>query len=137
LIEVRPDPDHPTGGALCPKGLAAPEIVYSDRRILHPMRRTRPKGDPDPGWVGISWDEALDSVARHMDAARQTIGPEAVAFGCTTPSGTAIADSIEWIERSIRNFGSPNTIYGTELCNWHKDHAQGNRLNGGGSFRHG
>jgi anaerobic selenocysteine-containing dehydrogenase/ferredoxin-NADP reductase len=123
LIEVRPDPNHPTGGALCPKGRAAPEIVYSDRRILHPMRRTRPKGDPDPGWVRIDWDEALDTIAQHMVAARQTIGPEAVAFGCTTPSGTAIADSIEWIERFIRSFGSPNTIYGTELCNWHKDHA--------------
>jgi anaerobic selenocysteine-containing dehydrogenase/ferredoxin-NADP reductase len=123
LIEVRPDPDHPTGGALCPKGRAAPEIVYSDRRILHPMRRTRPKGDPDPGWVRIGWDEALDSIASHMNTARQTIGPEAVAFGVTTPSGTAIADSIEWIERFIRSFGSPNTIYGTELCNWHKDHA--------------
>jgi len=123
LLEVRPDPDHPTGGALCPKGRAAPEIVYSDRRILYPMRRTRPKGDPDPGWVRIGWEEALDSVAGRMDAARRKIGPEAVAFGCTTPSGTAISDSIDWIERFIRSFGSPNTIYATELCNWHKDHA--------------
>ena len=120
---MRPDPDHPTGGALCPKGRAAPEIVYSDRRVLHPLRRTRPKGDSNPGWVPISWDEALDTVARHMDDARRTIGPEAVAFGCTTPSGTAISDSIDWIERFVRSYGSPNTIYGTELCNWHKDHA--------------
>ena len=27
------------------------------------------------------------------------------------------------MERLIHAFGSPNTIYGTEICNWHKDHA--------------
>lgn len=123
LVAVRPDPDHPTGGALCPKGRAAPEIVHSDKRILHPLRRTRPKGDTDPGWQRIGWDEALDQVAAAMDAARRDVGPEAVAFACTTPSGTPISDSIEWIERFVRGFGSPNTVYASELCNWHKDHA--------------
>jgi anaerobic selenocysteine-containing dehydrogenase/ferredoxin-NADP reductase len=123
LIEVRPDPDHPTGGALCPKGRAGPEIVHSDRRILTPLRRTRPKGDPDPGWQEIGWDEALDQVARHMDEARREIGPEAVGFAVTTPSGTAMSDSIDWVERFIRLFGSPNNVYGVEVCNWHKDHA--------------
>ena len=34
------------------------------------------------------------------------------------------SDSILWIERLINAFGSPNWIYGTELCNWHKDHAR-------------
>jgi hypothetical protein len=24
----------------------------------HPLRRTRPKGDPDPCWELIGWDEA-------------------------------------------------------------------------------
>lgn len=123
LVEVRPDPDHPTGGALCPKGRAGPEIVHSARRILKPLRRTRPKTDPDPGWQEIGWDEALDDVARHMDAARREIGPEAVGFAVTTPSGTAMSDSIDWVERFIRLFGSPNNVYGVEVCNWHKDHA--------------
>ena len=33
------------------------------------MKRTRPKGDPDPGWQRIGWDEALD-LSRHEPAAR-------------------------------------------------------------------
>jgi anaerobic selenocysteine-containing dehydrogenase len=37
------------------------------------------------------------------------------------PSGTHISDSISWIERLIRGFGSPNTIYAAEICYWHKD----------------
>lgn len=123
LVEVKPDHDHPTGGALCPKGRAGPEIVHSTRRILTPLRRTRPKTDPDPGWEPIGWDEALDEVARAMEAARDEIGPEAVAFAVTTPSGTGMSDGIDWVDRFIRLFGSPNNVYGTEVCNWHKDHA--------------
>ncbi len=58
-----------------------------------------------------------------MDDARQAIGPEAVVFSCTTASGTAISDSLDWIERFVRAFDSPNNINATELCNWHKDYA--------------
>ena len=54
LVEVEPYPEHPTGRALCAKGQAAPELVYSADRLLYPMKRTRPKGDPDPGWVDRS-----------------------------------------------------------------------------------
>ena len=39
------------------------------------MKRTRPKGDPDPGWVRISWDEALDTVAGEMRQARRAVRP--------------------------------------------------------------
>ena len=85
------------------------------------MKRTRPKGDPDPGWVRISWDEALDTVAGEMRRLAAQSGPESVAFAITTPSGTAISDSIQWVERLMHAFGSPNNCYGTEICNWHKD----------------
>jgi anaerobic selenocysteine-containing dehydrogenase/ferredoxin-NADP reductase len=123
LVSVRPAPHHPTGQALCTKGKAAPELVHSPRRILHPMRRTRPKGEADPGWERISWDEALNEVAQRLDRIRQENGAESVAFGVSTPSGTPLCDSIDWIERFIRLFGSPNICYGTEICNWHKDFA--------------
>ena len=59
------------------KGRAAPELVYAADRLLHPMRRTRPKGDPDPGWVRICWDEALDWTAAQMREAAARHGPEA------------------------------------------------------------
>ena len=48
FVSLEPDPTHPTGKALCAKGRASPELVYSPDRILHPLKRTRPKGDPDP-----------------------------------------------------------------------------------------
>ncbi len=123
LVAQEPFPQHPTGAALCVKGKAAPEIVYSPQRQLYPLRRTRPKGDPDPGWKRISWDEALGETAQRLGAIRADHGAEAVAIGLTTPSGTPISDDLRWIERFINAFGTPNVVYGTEICNWHKDHA--------------
>ena len=123
LLGIEPMPSHPTGDKLCPKGRAAPELVYHPDRILQPMRRTQPKGAADPGWQPIGWDEALSEIAGRMGAIRANHGAEQVAFSVTTPSGTHISDSISWIERFIRAYGSPNTIYGTEICNWHKDYA--------------
>lgn len=123
LLAVEADPRHPSGAKICPKGRAAPELVYSGQRLLRPLLRSNPKGAADPGWREISWEEALARTAAGLAAAKETLGAEGVAFAVTSPSGTAISDAIVWIERFIRGFGSPNIVYATELCNWHKDHA--------------
>ena len=111
LIAVRSDPSHPTGQAMCMKGKAAPELVHSPHRLLYPMRRTRPKTEADPGWVRISWDEALSETAARLSTIRRESGAEAVVFAVTTPSGTSLSDSIDWVERFVRVFGSPNICY--------------------------
>lgn len=123
LLSVRPNKDHPTGGAVCLKGKAAPELIYNESRVLWPLRRTQPKGANDPGWKRISWEEALNEIACKLTQFKTETGAESVAFGVTTPSGTPIVDSVEWIERFIRLYGSPNTCYSTEVCNWYKDTA--------------
>ncbi|WP_298255805.1 molybdopterin-dependent oxidoreductase [Bradyrhizobium sp.] len=123
LVGVENLPGHPTGGALCAKGRAAPEMVHSPRRLTKPLRRTAPRNAADPGWVEISWDDALDEIAGKLCGIRKESGAEAVAFAVTTPSGTPMVDSFEWVERFIRCFGSPNLIYAIEICGWHKDFA--------------
>lgn len=123
LVAVEPDPEHPTGARLCAKGRAAPEIVHSPDRLRHPLRRTRPKGDADPGWQRISWDEALDTVAAALREIAAAHGPEAVAFASTSPSASGISDHVAWVHRLAAAFGSPNLLYSTEICNWHKDDA--------------
>ncbi|MFK0244863.1 molybdopterin-dependent oxidoreductase [Amycolatopsis azurea] len=123
LVSAQPDPTHPTGAALCPKGRAAPELVHSTERLRGPLRRTTPKSDPDPRWREIGWEEAMTEVAERLGTIRARDGAEAVAFSVTSPSGTPMSDSIDWVERFIRRFGSPNTLYSTEICNWHKDFA--------------
>jgi anaerobic selenocysteine-containing dehydrogenase len=123
LLRIEPLPNHPSGEKLCPKGLATPELIYHPERLKQPLRRTSPKGTRPASWVPISWDEAMVEIAGRMKDIRDNHGAEQVAFSVTTPSGTQISDGISWIERLIRCYGSPNTIYGTEICNWHKDFA--------------
>jgi anaerobic selenocysteine-containing dehydrogenase len=57
FVVLHPDPSHPTGQAMCVKGKAAPELVNHAERLLHPLKRTNPKGAGDPGWERITWDE--------------------------------------------------------------------------------
>ncbi len=132
LVALEPDPSHPTGKALCAKGRAAPEMIDARDRLLFPLRRTRPKGDPDPGWRRISWDEALDETASTLRRIAADDGPEAVAFSITTAAATAISDAMPWIYRLINSFGSPNTCNGNEICAWHRENA-GSFTTGAGS----
>ena len=118
LLALRPAPGHPTGQALCVKGKAAPEIVNHPDRLLRPLRRTAPKGAPDPGWEPIGWDEALDTIATKLTAIAEESGPEAVVFGSASPSTSAMSDSIDWVVRLKRAFGSPNFCGYMELCGW-------------------
>ena len=74
VISVEPDRSHPFGGAICAKGRAAPEFHEHAHRVDFPMRRTRPKTDPDPGWERCSWDEALDLIARKLLEVRASSG---------------------------------------------------------------
>ncbi|MFC4419441.1 molybdopterin-dependent oxidoreductase [Cupriavidus pampae] len=122
-MQVLPLAGHPTGGALCAKGRAAPELVASPLRLTRPLRRTTPRGAADPQWREISWDEALGEIAERLLVERARHGAESVAFAVTTPSGTPMVDSFEWVERFIRCYGSPNLLYAVEICGWHKDYA--------------
>jgi len=118
FVALEPDPSHPTGKALCAKGRAAPELVYHPDRLLYPLKRTRPKGDPDPGWQRISWDEALDLTASRLLEIAAKYGPESVVFGVVSPSTSAIDDSLAWFQRLANAFGSPNLSVSMELCGW-------------------
>src|SRR5450631_409361 len=118
FTRLDPDPTHPTGAAICAKGRAAPELVYHKDRLTRPLRRTRPKGDADPGWEEISWDAALDQTAAAMRRIAEQHGPEAVAFSQSSPSTTAIADSAAFIRRLMNAFGTPNHVSHLDLCGW-------------------
>ena len=121
LVAVEPDPSHPTGSVLCAKGRAAPELVHHEDRLLNPLKRTRPKGDPDPGWQRIDWDEALDTIATALTRLAHESGSESVAFGITTSAGTSMQDGYPWVERLRHAFGSPNLVASLEVCDFHKE----------------
>lgn len=118
LVALHADPSHPTGSAICVKGKAAPNIVYHPSRLRHPLKRTTSKDAVDPGWEQITWDEALDTIAERLNAAAAAGGPESVGFSSSSPSTSAISDAVDWVQRLIRAFGSPNYCNYMELCGW-------------------
>ncbi|QKJ19717.1 molybdopterin-containing oxidoreductase family protein [Microbacterium hominis] len=59
---LKGDADHPhTRGSLCAKVNHYLDRVYSDARVLHPLRRTGPKGSGT--FEQVSWETALAEIA--------------------------------------------------------------------------
>ncbi|MEJ6021914.1 molybdopterin-containing oxidoreductase family protein [Ramlibacter sp. PS4R-6] len=74
--KVQGNPEHRhTDGVLCTKVSRYTERTYHPDRVLHPLRRTGPKGSGSYERVG--WDEALDDIARRL-AAIAVRDPEAI-----------------------------------------------------------
>ncbi len=121
LVRVEPDREHPNSCRLCPKGMAAAQIVYDQQRLKYPLQRTRPKGDPDPGWRRISWDEALHTIATRLNEIKANYGPEAVVFNRPGPGGAPSTDYAEWLNRLGHAFGTPNILSTGHVCQWHRD----------------
>jgi formate dehydrogenase major subunit len=67
LLQIEGDPDSPVNeGRLCPKGASALQLAVSRRRVPGPMYR-------EPGateWRQVSWDFALDKLARNIKESR-------------------------------------------------------------------
>lgn len=63
IMHIEGDPDHPVNrGTLCPKGAGLLDFVHSPQRLKYPEVR-------EPGskeWKRISWDSAMDRIAKLM-----------------------------------------------------------------------
>jgi len=63
IMYVEGDPDHPVNrGTLCPKGAGVLDMIHSPNRVKYPEVR-------EPGsneWKRISWDEAIERIAKLM-----------------------------------------------------------------------
>jgi len=88
VIHVEGDPDHPINrGTLCPKGASLEQDILNDRRLLKPQVR-RP-GATD--WQDISWDQALDEIARWTKKTRDATFVAKDAMGRTVNRCEGIA----------------------------------------------
>lgn len=77
LISVKGNSEHPmTRGGLCVKLKDYEKRHYHPDRLLHPMRRTGPKGSGQ--FEQISWDEALNEITTRWKAIIDEYGPRAI-----------------------------------------------------------
>jgi formate dehydrogenase major subunit len=80
VIHVEGDPDHPINrGTLCPKGSSLEQDILNPRRLTKPQVRRPGKTD----WEDISWDDALNEIARWTKKTRDDTFVEKDAKGIT------------------------------------------------------
>ncbi len=110
LVQVAGSPMHPINlGALCPKGQAAPELLYSPDRLTGPMRRVGERRVATNGrgeWEAIGWDEAVKLVAEKLGGLRNAGHPERAAL----LYGETRGQMRGFLERFMAAVGSPNAI---------------------------
>jgi len=71
------DPDNPiTRGWLCAKVRPYLDHVYHPQRLLHPLRRTGPKGSGQ--WRRIGWPEAVDEIVTRWQTILSRYGAQAI-----------------------------------------------------------
>ncbi|UCH11782.1 MAG: aminotransferase class V-fold PLP-dependent enzyme [Fidelibacterota bacterium] len=121
LVDIRADASHPLG-MICRRGEHAPEMIYSEHRLRHPLRRVGKKGSYD--FERVSWDEAYDTIVKNLEAIKEESGPEAVAVytgrgafelslcDMYQPEGVAVSSA----SNILFPFGSPNTMGVGALC---------------------
>ncbi len=74
---VRGAKDDPyTAGVICEKVARYAERIHHPDRLLHPLRRTGPKGAGQ--WQRIGWDEALEEIASRFLSIEAQFGPETI-----------------------------------------------------------
>lgn len=81
IVHIEGDPDHPVNrGTLCPKGAGLVDFIHSPNRLKQPEYRA-PGSDK---WEPISWDDALERIARLMKDDRDA------NFVSRTPEGRTV-----------------------------------------------
>lgn len=120
LTYVEGDPDGLYNkGKCCVRGASTPMRVYNPYRVKTPLKRTNPeKGlDVDPGWVEITWDEAMDEIAERLIAIRKD-NPNKLMYLPGFPSWHNPIVGAGWPFATV--FGTANVKSATgSLCSVH------------------
>ncbi|MFC1866946.1 molybdopterin-dependent oxidoreductase [Thermodesulfobacteriota bacterium] len=104
LVKVEGMKEHPISeGAICPRGTALPEWVYSKGRLQYPMKKA------DGEWVQISWDEALDTIAEKLQEIKDKYGAKGLAV-YTGSLGTENIELAGYAQRFRGVYGTPNLL---------------------------
>ncbi len=105
LVRIYGDEHHPVNrGLLCPRGTAELQMVYGPSRITQPLKRTGTHDDPK--WEPLSWEEAIEEVAREIEQIRAA--NESHALACITNGCDRTVNRL--FERFLHAVGSRNFV---------------------------
>lgn len=106
------DPEHPPLRA-CARGVGQIERTYHPDRLKYPLRRTGPRGSGQ--YERISWEEALDTVARELLRVKETYGPAAILDGSRSGS-TSLLHGRAAAQRFFNMFGGATRLWSNMSC---------------------
>ncbi|MEM0233409.1 MAG: molybdopterin-dependent oxidoreductase [Nitrososphaerota archaeon] len=109
-------------GAACAKAIAGLQLVYSPYRIKYPLKRVGERGEGK--FVRISWEQAIDEIARKLVEIKKKYGPEALL----TDTGDVTDRDQYW--RLTFAFGSPNAVEHGAICDTPRRHGPKLIVNG-------
>jgi thiosulfate reductase/polysulfide reductase chain A len=102
-------------GSLCPRGAAGVALTDDGERPQTPLIRAGERGEGK--WRAVSWDEALDHVARKLNTVRTQYGARSILF---SDRGGPFID----LHRAfVRGLGSPNYCNHDSACARNVQHA--------------
>jgi len=108
ITYIEGNPDSPTRGTMCAKGLASIQEVYNPNRILHPMKRKGRRGGGE--WERISWEEALEIIAGRI---KENIKDGASSVAICQGTGRGYN---RYTFRFARSIGTPNIGLPAHFC---------------------
>ena len=111
IVGVKGWDNHPhSQGRICIKARQIPEHVYHDSRLKYPMRTENGK------WQRISWDEALDTIARKLSESKERNGATSLGVLCGDPVCLAAELGMGLIWRFCDVYGTPARFHAGDMC---------------------
>lgn len=113
--KVRGNPNAKANhGHSCVRSHIALQQLYDPDRVKQPMKRTNPKKgrNEDPGFVPITWEEAMDTIAEKIMELRNKNEPH--KFSIWRGRYTAVNDIIYGSLPKI--IGTPNNVSHSSIC---------------------
>ena len=108
-VSVRGNPDHPVNtGLLCPKGLSEHDMLHASSRARYPLKRG-PRG-----LARVSWDDAIQTLARKFRETQDKYGPGSVGVIST---GQLVTEEFYTLGKLVQlGLGTRNYDGNTTLC---------------------
>lgn len=99
-------------GNCCTKSQSAVQAAYHPDRLRYPLKRSNPKDDDDPGWIRITWDEAMETLVSKFDELQEKYGGESL-FGM---AGTSRVWCMFGSANGMFLWDSPNIVQAWQIC---------------------
>jgi len=102
LLKIDGNPEHPlTHGRLCARGNAGHKLLYDPDRLKYPLLRVGERGEGN--FKRVSWDEALDFLAKKLSDIKEKYGAESMGF---FPHGI----HARFFSHLMKAYGTPNSV---------------------------